>query len=73
MTEQSNPLKKLSDIATDPELHADLRTKAIEQIGGMRTREALLVLLELAANEELVREERTFAVRQAGEIVKSGH
>ena len=73
MEEAYSQLKKLANIAIDLELHADLRIKAIEQIGGIRTREALLVLLELAANEQLVREERTLAIKQAAEIIKSGH
>ncbi len=73
MTEQSNELQKLTAIATDLEMSTVLRTKAIELLGNIGTHEALLALLDLAANEKLVREERDLALRQAREIIKSGH
>ncbi len=72
MAEHADQLKKLGTIATDLELTADLRIKAIEMIGRIGTHEALLVLLDLAANEKLIREERDLALKQAREIVKSG-
>lgn len=72
MAEQADQLKKLGTIATDLELTADLRIKAIEMIGRIGTHEALLVLLDLAANEKLIREERDLALKQAREIIKSG-
>ena len=73
MAEHADQLKKLGTIATDLELTADLRIKAIEMMGRIGTHEALLVLLDLAANEKLVREERDLAIKQAREIIKSGH
>ena len=73
MSEHSNQLKKLAAVATDLEIVAELRRKAIELLGRLGTHEALLVLLELAANSELIREERELALKQATEIVKSGH
>ena len=72
MTEQSNELKKLSTIATDLELSAALRTKSIELIGNIGTHDALLILLDLAANKELIKEERDLALKYAREIIKSG-
>ncbi len=72
MSEQPNELKKLAAIAADLELSAELRLKAMEVMGNIGTHEALLVLLELVANEQLVREERDFALKQAREIIKSG-
>jgi len=72
MTEQPNELKKLAAIATDFELPNELRVKAIQQLGNIGTHEALLALLDLAANEKLVREERELALKQAREIIKSG-
>ncbi len=72
MAEHVDQLKKLGTIATDLELTADLRIKAIEMISRIGTHEALLVLLDLAANEKLIREERDLALKQAREIVKSG-
>ncbi len=75
MTESApdNQLKKLHAIATDLDLATKLRTDAIEQLGRVGTHEALLVLLDLVANERLVRQEREFALKQAREIIKSGH
>jgi len=72
MSERPNELKKLAAIATDLELPNELRIKATEQLGNIGTREALLALLDLAANEKLVREERELALKQAREIIKSG-
>ena len=72
MAEQANQLKKLLAIATDLELAAELRTKAIELLGNIGTHEALLVLLDLAANNELIKEERDLALKYAREIIKSG-
>ena len=71
MAEQANQLKKLINIATDLELSADLRTNAIKSVGNIGTREALLVLLDLAANEKLIVEERDLALKHAREIIKS--
>ena len=72
-SEQENQLKKLHTIATDLDLVSKLRVDAIEQLGRIGTHEALLVLLDLVANERLIRQEREFALKQAREIVKSGH
>jgi len=71
MTERSSELTKLVTIATDLQFGADLRTKAIEQIGNLGTHEALLALLDLVANTGLVRAERELALKHAREIVKS--
>ena len=73
MAEQSNELKKLATIATDLGLSAPLRIKSIELIGNIGTHDALLILLDLAANKELVKEERDLALKYAREIIKSGH
>ena len=72
MAEQSNELKKLASIATDLGLSAALRIKSIELIGGIGTHDALLILLDLAANRELIKEERDIALQHAREIIKSG-
>ena len=71
MSEQPNELKKLTTIATDLELSVELRTKAIELIGNIGSHEALLALLDLAANEKLIVEERDLALKQARRIIKS--
>jgi len=72
MAEKPNELTKLVTIATDLQLAAELRTKAIEQIGSLGTHEALLALLDLVANTGSVRAERELALKYAREIVKSG-
>ena len=71
MAEKPSELSKLVTIATDLQFGADLRTKAIEQMGSLGTHEALLALLDLVANTGLVRAERELALKQAREIVKS--
>lgn len=71
MPEQiTNELKKLSAIAADLELSGELRADAVKSIGSVGTHEALLALLELAANEKLNPDERDRALKQAREIVK---
>ena len=72
MAEQANELKKLVAIATDLGLSAELRTKAIQLIGSIGTHNALVALLDIAANEGLVADERDFALKQARELIKSG-
>ncbi len=73
MAEQPDELKKLVAVANDLGLSAKLRIKAIELIGNMGTHDALLALLNLAANEKLSREERELTVKYAREIIKSEH
>ena len=73
MSEKPDELKKLAAIAADMQLPAELRTKAIDQLGNIATHEALLVLLNLAANEGLITRERDLALKQAREVIKSGH
>ena len=70
MAGQSNELKKLSAIASDLGLSAELRTKSIELIANIGTHDALLILLDLAANEELIKEERYLALEHAREIIR---
>jgi hypothetical protein len=72
MSEQPDEIKKLIAIASDMELSADLRTKAVELIGNIGSRDAFLALLDLAANEKLLVDERDLALKRAREIVKSG-
>ena len=72
MAEQSNELKKLATIAADLGLSAPLRIKSIELIGSIGTHDALLILLDLAANRGLIKEERDLALTHAREIIQSG-
>ena len=73
MAEQSSELKKLADVATDLEYPTKLRTGALETLGKIGTHEALLILLEIAGNEKLIRQERELALKHAGGIIKSSH
>ena len=73
MSEQPDELKKLTAIATDMQLAPKLRNNAIDLIRDIGTHQALLALLELAANENLNVSERDLALKKAREIVKSGH
>ena len=73
MAEKPDELKKLIDVATDMVLPAKVRNNTIKYIGNIGTREALLALLELAANEKLTKNERELAVKHARDIIKSGH
>ena len=71
MTERADEVNKLAAIAADMGLAAELRIKAIEQLGNIGSREAFLALLDIAANEGLVKRERDLALKQAREIIKS--
>jgi HEAT repeat protein len=73
MAEQPDELKKLAAITSDLEFTADLRTKAIEQLGTIGSHEALLILLEIVANDRLTTKERELAIEHAKKIVKSSH
>ncbi|MFC2005539.1 hypothetical protein ACFLVG_01070 [Chloroflexota bacterium] len=73
MAEQPDELKKLVAVATDLVLAAKLRTKSIELIGNIGTHDALLALLDLAANEHLTKQERELALKQARGIIRSQH
>lgn len=73
MAEQSDELKRLVAVATDMLLSSKLRTQSIELIGRMRNREALVALLDLAANEQLTKGERELTLKFARDIIRSGH
>jgi hypothetical protein len=65
-------LKKLANIATDMQLSNKMRTQAINQLGEIASHEALLVLLNLAANDKMNVDERDLALKKARDIVKKG-
>ena len=66
-------LKKLADIATDLEFPSKLRLDAIDQLGTIGSHDALLALLNLAANDKLEVKERDAALKQARKIVRASH
>ncbi len=71
MSEQiTNELKKLATIANDVELSTELRSQSIKVIGSIGTHDALVALLNLAANEKLNPDERDLALKQARGIIK---
>ena len=63
-------LKKLAQIATDTHLSSKMRDQAISQLGELGSHEALLVLLNLAANDRLSRDTRDLALKKARDIIK---
>ena len=73
MAEQPEELKKLVAVATDMVMAAKLRDNAVKLIGDIGTHEALLALLDLAANENLTKDERELALKRAMKLVKSGN
>lgn len=73
MADTPDELKKLVDVATDMVLPIKVRADTIKYIGNIGTREALLALLELAANEQLTKNEREQALKYARDIIKAGH
>jgi HEAT repeat protein len=73
MAEQPDELKKLASITKDLEFSSELRTQAIEQLGTIGSHEALLILLEIVANDRLTTKERELALERAKKIVKSSH
>ena len=54
------------------ELAGKMRIQAVDQLGEIGTHEALLVLLNLAANDKLNIDERDHAIKRARAIVKKG-
>ena len=70
MSEQPDELKKLSGIAQDMQLPRNIREKAVDQISSIVSYEALLALLEIAANEGLANSDRDRALKQARNVVK---
>jgi len=76
MTEKPDKVdevKKLLDIARDLGLSSGVRIKAVDAIGNIGTHDALLALLDLAANESLIKNERDRALKHARKIIKSGY
>ncbi len=63
-------LKKLAAIAADMDLAGSLRQNAIKSMGNIGTHEALLTLLEMAANERLNPRERKLALKQAEKLIR---
>lgn len=63
-------LRKLAQIATDTQLSSKMRDQAISQLGELGSHEALLVLLNLAANDRLTRDTRDLALKKARDIIK---
>lgn len=70
MAERADELKKLVTIASDTSLPGELRSRTIKAIGNMATREALLALLDLVANDRLDKGERELALKQAHVLIK---
>jgi len=65
-------VEKLKKLAMNKNLLVSQRIVAIELLGDIGTREAMLALLDVAADIELLASERSFALSKAREIIKSG-
>ena len=63
-------LKKLMAIAQDMDLSAGMRTQAIADIAKAGSHQALLALLEVAADKRAAYEERDLALAHARELIK---
>lgn len=70
--QQASELNKLMAIASDAQLSADLRSRAIKSMGSIGSHDALLCLLEIVANDGNSTREREMALKQALSIVKRG-
>ena len=68
----TDELKKLYNIATDMQLDGKMRSQAINQLGDIGSHEALLALLNMAANDNLSTDSRDLALKRARDIVKKG-
>ena len=71
-TKNTEELKKLANVVTDMAFDSKMRNQAINQICEIGTHEALLVLLNIAANDKMHIDERELALKRAREIVKKG-
>jgi len=72
MPEMPEEVEKLKTSAANIRLLPSERVKAIEVLGDICTREALLALLDVAGESALLPSERSFALSKANEIIKSG-
>jgi len=70
MSEQPDEIKKLVNIAKDMQFSRDMRSKAIDQIGAIVSYDALLALLQIAADENLAVSDRDRALKVARDVVK---
>ncbi|MFA5629731.1 MAG: hypothetical protein WC958_05760 [Dehalococcoidales bacterium] len=71
MTDQINPeIQKLCELAADMGLPGKIRHEAVQSIANIGSREALLTLLDLAANENLAVKDRELALKRAGDVIK---
>ncbi len=71
-TPAADELQKLAGIATDMQIDGKMRVQAINIIGDIGTHEALLVLLQLVANDKMNVSERDLSLKKARDIVKKG-
>ena len=65
-------VEKLKKLATDKNLLVSQHIDAIGLLGDIGTREAMLALLDVAADSGLLASERSYALIKAREIIKSG-
>ena len=66
-----NEIQKLKEFAADVELLVSERAEAIEALGALKAKEAVLALLDIAGNTRLLVSERTAALKQARKLLRS--
>lgn len=69
----NNELQKLCGLAADMALTEKIRHQAMQSIADIGSHEALLVLLDLAANKNLTVKDRELALKYAKNIVKKDY
>jgi hypothetical protein len=71
MSEQiNNELQKLCGLAADMDLTGKIRHEAVQSVANIGNHEALLALLDLAANKNLTVKDRELALKYAKNIIK---
>jgi len=66
----TNELQKLSTIAADMTFTEKIRHEAMQSIDNIGNHEALLALLNLAANKNMTVKDRDLALKFAREVIK---
>ena len=67
----SEEVEKLKNLATNPNLLASEKGKAIEALGDIKTTEGALALLDLAGDTGLLASHREKALEQARKVLRS--
>ena len=72
MPDISGEVEKLKTIATNKQIYSFEREEAVRALGDIGSKEAALVLLDIANDRELYSFERVLALSKAREILSAG-